>query len=268
MDNNSTIHLIHNELLKMVKDLHRYCEQNDLKYYIIGGSFLGAIRHKGFIPWDDDIDIAMPRADFERFLAAYPQKQYKIITYESGVDYKYYLPKLIYDKYEIKEKTGNITNLFIDIFPIDGMPDNPLLRMLRINKILFHRMKISFYYNDTIDMEKNRKLYEKILINIAKKIPFKEIIDPIKEKRKIDKLLKKNDMSASKLSGTIMGAYRAREIVETKLFGRPTLYDFEDTKLYGPEYYDEYLTHIYGDYMKIPDKDHQTIHYAEIVEKY
>lgn len=268
MDSNSTIQIVHRELLEMAKDYHSFCEKNNLQYYMIGGSLLGAIRHKGFIPWDDDMDLAMPRDDFERFLKSYPQEKYKIVTYESGIDYKYYLPKLIYDKYEIKEKTGNLTNLFIDIFPIDGMPDNSLLRKLRMYDVLFHRMKISFYYNDTIDMEKNRKLYEKILISAAKRMPFKRIINPIKEKRKIDKLLKKCDMNESAFSGTIMGAYRAREIVETKLFGKPTLYDFEDTKLYGPEFYDEYLTHMYGDYMKIPDKDHQTIHYDEVVEKY
>lgn len=266
MDRNDkdTIELIHEELLKIAKDFHSFCEKHDYKYYIIGGTFIGAIRHKGFIPWDDDMDIAMPREDYEKFLATYTSEKYKIITYKSGAEYKYYLPKLYYDRYIVKEKTGNVTNLFIDIFPIDGMPDNTLLRKIHIFRILYRRMKLSFYYNDTIDMEKKRKLYEKVLIQLAKKIPFKKLINPVKEKDKIDKMLKSNSMLDREYSGTIMGAYRAREIVETRLFGKPKLYDFEDTKLYGPEHYDEYLTHMYGDYMTIPSKDKQTSHCLEL----
>ena len=267
-NSNETINLIHEELLKIAKDFHRFCEDHNYKYYIIGGTFIGAIRHKGFIPWDDDMDIAMPREDYEKFLATYTSDKYDIITYRSGKEYKYYLPKLYNDKYIVKEKTGNITNLFIDIFPIDGMPNNKILRRIHILRILYRRMKLSFYYNDTIDMEKKRKTYEKILIKLAKSIPFKRLIDPIKEKDKIDKMLKANHMNDCEYSGTIMGAYRAREIVETKWFGKPTLYDFEDTKLYGPEYYDEYLTHMYGDYMALPSKDKQTIHCVELKSVY
>lgn len=267
-DKNTTIKVIHKELLEMVKDFHRFCEETGLRYYIIGGTLLGAIRHKGFIPWDDDMDIAMPRKDFEKFLAFYPQKKYKIITYRSGRDYKYYLPKLYNEEYIIKEKTGNITNLFIDIFPIDGMPDNFLKRKIHIFRILYHRMKVSFFYNDTIDMEKQRKAYEKAMIMVAKAVPFKKIIDPIREKDIIDKLLNKNSMDESHFSGTIMGAYRVREIVETKLFGTPTKYVFEDITLYGPEYYDEYLRHIYSDnYMQLPPLEKRISHTSELKKK-
>lgn len=267
-DKDTTIKVIHEELLEMVKDFHLFCEENSLRYYIIGGTLLGAIRHNGFIPWDDDMDIAMPRKDFERFLEIYPQNKYKIITYKSGRDYKYYLPKLYNEDYIIKEKTGNITNLFIDIFPIDGMPDNALKRKIHIFKILYHRMKVSFYYNDTIDMEKQRKPYEKVLIIIAKAVPLKKIINPIREKNIIDKLLKMNLMDKSFFSGTIMGAYRDREIVETRLFGKPMKYVFEDIELYGPEYYDEYLRHIYnGDYMQLPPAEKRTSHATELISR-
>jgi len=257
--------IIHEKNNAMAKIFHDYCQKENLTYYIIGGTFLGSIRHKGFIPWDDDMDIAMPREDYEKFLNEFPQKEYFILNYKTHPDYKYYISKLCSRDYIIKEKTGNEVNLFIDIFPIDGMPDNKFKRKIHCLRILYHRMKLSFYYNDTIDKEKKRKLYEKVLIFFATKIPFKKLINPSKEKSKIDKLLMKNSFYKSKYSGTIMGAYREREIVETRLFGKPCLYQFEDMKLYGPEKYDEYLTHIYGDYMKIPKDVDRTSHCEELI---
>lgn len=262
----NTIKTIQDNILPIAKDFHKYCEKEKLRYYIIGGTFLGAIRHKGFIPWDDDIDIAMPREDYERFLKEYPQKKYFILNYKTNPEYKYYISKLCSRDYLIKEKTGNEVNLFIDIFPIDGMPNNKILKKIHCLKILYHRMKLSFYYNDTIDKSKKRKGYEKVLIFLATTIPFKKLINPSKEKKKIDKLLMKYKFEKSNYSGTIMGAYREREIVETRLFGKPTLYDFEDTKLYGPEKYDEYLTHMYGNYMEIPKNVDRTNHCLELID--
>ncbi len=260
-----TIKTIQDNILPIAKDFHKFCKKEKLRYYIIGGTFLGAIRHKGFIPWDDDIDIAMPRKDYEKFLKNYPQKKYFILNYKTNPEYKYYISKLCSKDFLIKEKTGNEVNLFIDIFPIDGMPNNKILRKIHCLRILYHRMKLSFYYNDTIDKAKKRKAYEKVLIFFATTIPFKKLINPSKEKKKIDKLLMKYKFEKSNHSGTIMGAYREREIVETRLFGEPTLYSFEDTKFYGPEKYDEYLTHMYGDYMTIPKNIDRTSHCGELI---
>ena len=256
-DEKTILKMVHKNALDIAKDFDNYCKKNNLKYYMIGGTFLGSIRHKGFIPWDDDMDIAMPREDYEEFLKKYPQDKYLILNYKTHPEYKYYISKLCSKKYVIKEKTGNTVNLFVDIFPIDGMPNNKLLKKIHCLRILYHRMKLSFFYNDTIDKNKKRKFYEKILIVLATRIPFKKLINPSKEKYKIDKLLMKYSFYKSNYSGTIMGAYREREIVKTKLFGQPTLYKFEDTKLYGPERFDEYLTHIYGDYMSLPPKEKQ-----------
>ena len=262
----NVIELIHCELLKIAKEFHLFCQENNLTYYIIGGTFLGAVRHGGFIPWDDDMDIAMPRRDFEKFLSIYPQEKYKIASYRTKDNYKYYFPQLYNERYIVKEKNGNVAKLYIDIFPIDGMPNNKVIRSFHIGRILYHRMKLSFYYHDTIDMNKKRKMYEKILITLAKSIPFENLIDQIKEKETIDRLLRKNDMYDSRLAGTIMGAYRVKEIVETRMFGSPKLYEFEDTQLYGPECADEYLTHMYGDYMKLPEEKDRRSHFDELID--
>lgn len=259
---------IHEIDLKICKEFINICKNNNLRYYIIGGTFLGAVRHKGFIPWDDDMDIAMPRKDFEKFIKIANNelpKNLKLITFENDPKYRYYLPRIVDLNTEIVEKRYSKLNekshLFIDIFPIDGTPNNGLKRKIHYLRVLFNRMLVSWYYIDTIDPSRKRSKMEKILIGLGKILPTKKIIKPKKVLKKIDNLLKKNSMEDSKFSGTIMGAYRVREIVPTIYFGSPTSYKFEDIELTGPEMYDEYLTHMYGDYMKPPENKYTNAHY-------
>lgn len=266
--NKENIEIIHKNLLPILEEFITFCEKNNLRYYVIGGTFLGAIRHKGFIPWDDDIDVAMPRCDYEKFLTTFKSdKGYYPINYKIDNNYKYYISKLCDPKYMIIEKTGIKTDLFIDIFPIDGMPKNKFKFKIHTSRILYRRYKLSFYYNDSIDMSKKRGKIEKVAIFLAKKIPFKKLINPTKEKQKIDKLLMKYPFDGSKYSGTIMGAYRRREIVPTEYFGKAVKYDFEKYKVNGPEKYNEYLTHMYGDYMKIPKDTEKYYHCEELIKK-
>ena len=263
-----TIEKIHQIDLNIFKEFKKICDENDLDYYIIGGTFLGAIRHKGFIPWDDDMDIAMPRSDFEKFKEisskCLPQNM-KLVTFENDEKYRYYLPRIVDLDTKIIEKRysklNETSHLFIDIFPIDGTPNNKLLRKIYFFRVLFNRMLVSWYYIDTIDTSRKRTKFEKILIFFGKIFPTKKIINPKKRLKKIDNMMKKYDMNKCKYSGTIMGAYRTREIVPTDYFGKPTYYNFENMQIYGPEKYDEYLTHMYGNYMEIPKNINTNQHY-------
>ena len=264
---NYTIEDIHREDLKIFKEFLKICKKHKLNYYMIGGTFLGAIRHKGFIPWDDDMDIAMPREDFNKLLEIANNelpKNLRLITFENNKEYRYYIPRIVNLETEIIEKRGEDKNkkinLFIDIFPIDGTPNNHILRKIYYFRILLNRMLISWYYFDEIDKCRKRKFYEKVLIKMGNILPTKKIINPKRRLKKIDKLLKKNKYEKSKNIGTIMGAYRTREIVPKEYFGKPTEYEFEDIKLTGPEKYDEYLTHMYGDYMTPPKNKYTNQH--------
>ena len=270
MDNKEEIiDLIHKEDLNIFEFFRKICDENNLKYYAIGGTLLGTIRHKGFIPWDDDMDIAMPRDDYEKFIGLFSENnyKYKLFNYKLTPEYKFYISRLCNTEYQIEEVSGYVTDLFIDIFPIDAMPSNKIIRKIHYLRIFYHKLLLSFYYNDTIDMKMKRKWYEKILIKIAKTNIFKKFVNPIKEKNRLDKVLKTYKFNGSKYSGTIMGTYKTREIVETRLFGKPTLYEFENTQICGPEKYDEYLTHMYGDYMKMPSEKDRRIHCVKIIKK-
>ena len=256
--------------LEILKEVIRICEKIKTKYYVIGGTFLGAVRHKGFIPWDDDIDIAMPREDYEKFLEAANTElnsKYKVLNYRTDPDFHYCITRLVDTTKEVIEKRDRTKKSFvaIDIFPIDGTPNNKILRKLYYFNIMKHRAILSLCYKENIDKERKRKKSEKILIAILTKIPFNKIFSARKEKIIIDKKLSKQDIKKSNNIGTIMGAYRTREIVPKEYFGKGAYYDFEDIKVMGPEMYDEYLTHMYGDYMTIPKNVDRKTHY-EIVK--
>jgi len=270
MSNNiRTLQLIE---LDILKEIVAICDANDIKYYIVGGTFLGAIRHKGFIPWDDDIDIAMPRDCYEKFLNIAGDKLPKHIRIENYITnpkYQYYITRIQNINTKLIEKRiGNAqkcTHAAVDIFPLDGMPNNKYLRKWHCLKVLTHRMLMSLCYKDSIDRERKRSFKERLFLKIMEKLPIEKFFNATKEKQKIDKLLKKQKFDNSNFTGAIMGAYRIREIMPKNYFGDGAFYEFEGYKFRGPSMYNEYLTHLYGDYMKIPPVESQKTHY-EIIE--
>lgn len=257
--------------LEIVKEVVRICEKYNLIYYMIGGTFLGAIRHKGFIPWDDDIDLAMPREDYEKFLSVAEKElnsNLQLVNFKTDSLYQYYITRIRdIDTKVVETRIGNdykYTHASIDIFPIDGTPNNKFMRKIYYFRVLTHRALMSLCYKDSIDRERKRSKKEKLLLAIMEKIAVNKFTTPYKQKMKIDKLLKKQKVSDSDMIGTIMGAYRTREIVPKSYFGKGKFYEFEGIMLRGPELYHEYLTHMYGDYMKLPPEESRKTHFKII----
>lgn len=257
--------------LEIVKEVVKICEANDLKYYMLGGTMLGAIRHKGFIPWDDDIDLGMFRDDYEKFLEIaekeLPEK-YKVVNYRNTPEYQYYITRILDTDTKVEEeRIGNenrFTHASIDIFPIDGTPNNKLIRKIYFFRVLYHRALMSLCYKDSIDRKRKRNFIEKIFLWIMEHLPIEKMTTPYKQKVKIDKLLRKQNVRTSKYIGNIMGAYRTREIVPAEFYGEGKMYDFEDMQLRGMDMYEEYLTHTYGDYMQLPPEDKRKTHFKII----
>lgn len=265
------IELLHQADMEIVKEVVRICDKHGLMYYMIGGTMLGAIRHKGFIPWDDDIDLGMPRDDYEKFLKIAPKeldKNYKVVNYRNTPKYQYYITRVLdTDTKVIEERIGNdskYTNASIDIFPIDGTPNNKWLRKIYFFRVLSHRALMSLCYKDSIDRKRKRGRIEKVFLWMMERLPIEKMTTPYKQKCKIDKLLRRQDVSSSKYIGNIMGAYRTREIVPAEFYGKGKMYPFEDMELRGVEMYDEYLKHTYGDYMQLPPEDKRKIHFKII----
>ena len=264
----TNMELLHKVDVDIVKEVVRICDKHDLKYYMLGGTMLGAIRHKGFIPWDDDIDLGMPREDYEKFLELAEEElpdHLKAVNYRNTPNYMYYITRILDPQTKvIEERIGNdnkYTNASIDIFPIDGTPNNAFLRKIYFFRVLYHRALMSLCYKDSIDRKRKRSKKEKLLLWVMERIPVEKLTTPYKQKCKIDKLLRKQPIKGAKYIGNIMGAYRTREIVPAEYYGEGAMYSFEDIQLRGLSMYHEYLTFTYGDYMKLPPEDQRKTHF-------
>lgn len=263
--------LLHQVDLDIAKAVVSLCDRHGLTYFMLGGTMLGAIRHKGFIPWDDDIDFGMPRDDYERFLEIAPKElpeHLKVVNYRNDPNFMYYITRVQDIDTKVVEKRiqddTKYTHASIDIFPIDGTPNNALLRKIYFFRVLYHRALMALCYKDSIDTERKRSRKERLLIWVMMRIPTEKFTTAYKQKCKIDKLLRKQDVKKSKYIGNIMGAYRTREIVPATYYGKGAYYPFEDTQFRGLEQYDAYLTDTYGDYMQLPPEGSRKTHFKII----
>lgn len=271
MTKQTNIEKLHEADMAIVKEVINICDRNSLMYYMLGGTMLGAIRHKGFIPWDDDIDLGMPRKDYEKFLEIAPKElsgRMRIVNYKTDSDYHYYITriqdvetKVIEVRYE---KEGKFTHVSIDIFPLDGTPNNCFIRRLYCFRLMMHRAMMSLHYKDGIDRERKRGFVEKAMLATLRILPTDRMFNAYRQKEKVDKILKRYDMCKSDFTGNMMGAYRTKELIPTVWYGSNTFYEFEGIMMRGITEYDKYLSRLYGDYMRLPPEDSRKVHFRII----
>ena len=243
---------IHARLLCMLKDLHKICAENHITYYMIGGTALGAVRHKGFIPWDDDADIAMPRPDYERFSALAREKfpEYlELRWYKNTENSPFQFIKLIDNRTTLKEEMYNnyVEGLYIDIFPLDGARPDGFFENIRRRRIWFlHTLVI-----EKSSTQKKTTTLKRIGKKCIKTLNLKWLHN------RLEKRLLGASYEDCPLTANFLGAWRDLEVMEKRIFGTPKLYPFEDAEFFGPEIIDKYLTELYGDYMTPPSPENQ-----------
>ena len=226
------------------------CEKYGIRYYLAGGTLLGAVRHNGFIPWDDDIDINMPREDYDKLLAHADEigasGDYKLAAYELG-NLNYPFAK-IYDLHtsirKLYDEDETEKNLWIDIFPMDGLPDDEKEVKKIFRKTLTARKILRV---------KQARLGEgKTALRRRLKPLVKALVSPI------------SDRALLSYMGGIANGYGPQERVPRKPFLTSVPVTFENMTVSAPGCWEYYLKSLYGDFMKLPPKEKQITHDMDV----
>jgi lipopolysaccharide cholinephosphotransferase len=261
-------------ILQLLRDVLHVLEELEIPYYMQGGTMLGAIRHQGFIPWDDDVDLGIPRGDYEKLLKEVQEKlpsNLQLQTYDDESAHHYYFARIVDMRYQIRRMGSleeRLENVWVDLFPLDGMPDGFLSRQFHKMRLLMVRLKYHLSCFEKVNIKRpGRPLVERMIIRIACWTRLGKWFNTRKQLDKMDALLKKYPVENSNWIINFMGqtSYRFNELFPKAVYGKKTLYSFEDMEMAGPEQYDSYLSSLYGDYMTPPKEADRNAHVSELV---
>lgn len=251
------------------------CEACDLRYYMLGGTLLGAVRDSGFIPWDDDIDIALPREDYETFkvVAAHVlEEPYALECYEETPGYRYSWARVTNST--VSESIGlankeRVECAWVDLIPLDGMPDLPVSR-------LFHKARLAFWWNlnqivqfdELVDQHRDRSRLGAALVRLASSFKWVgSFVDYHTCLEGVNRALKSCPYDGSETTDIInyLAAFGFKETFPRASFGSGRDYVFEGRSVKGPADSEQVLTTIYGpDYMTPPPVEEQNKHQGHV----
>lgn len=263
--------------LGILSTIAQFCDENNIRYYIAYGTLLGAVRHKGFIPWDDDIDIIVPREDYNKLVKEFkdPNGRYVIKsiendplywrTFAKGFDTKTYLKE---PSIRGREKDNAV---FIDIFPLDGLPATRFQQKLlcyeqELLYFLYRGSAWSYTFSHKYADSKSKFATLKSYIRTAVKftaITLFRILPTHVLIKLINKNAAKNHYDDAEYVGQIVDCSDscAKERHRKIDFEPRSLYQFEDKSFWGNKNYDTILTHYYGNYMEMPPEDRRVTHH-------
>lgn len=245
------------ELLDITDEV---CQKLNLTYYLIGGTLLGAVRHKGFIPWDADIDIAMPRDDYETFLNYWKENPSERYFYQHFTTEKNHLSphavlKIKNTRVVMKEMVSKYKpkheGIYMDVFPLDNPPETLKQQKKQARKIkIIERLvelKSGYEYSGSSVIKKLAKALIQIILSPVSFVCLN---------RKLDNCMKKYSSHEGKYLVSMASHYSYwKQLMPKEIYGAPMRMLFE-TKLYNvPSKTDEYLTQLYNNYMRLPTDD-------------
>lgn len=252
---NQTVKDVQNRILEVMKFIDRVCRENDIEYFIMGGTALGAIRHGGFIPWDDDLDIFMTPQNYEKFRKVFNTlrkekfvlQEWKIV--DEFLEYaKVRMNGTTFIEEVYKDRKDMHNGIYVDIMILHKCPNNKM-----IQKLIYYTSKYVTLVALSQRNWKPKNGKQKLALDLLKILPNK-ILSKISYK-----LIYKYDNLGSDFSYCyfITKANFRQGIFESNMFNKPTDVEFEDTILMGPADIVRYLEYRYGDYMRLPSQEEQ-----------
>ena len=258
---------IQKQSVKILYTLDSICRQEGIKYFLGYGTLLGAVRHNGFIPWDDDIDVMMPRKDYEKFeeyCKKHSEELYPLALFsqETESKYPYVIDRLCDTRYSIRrddeEDCG--MGLFVDIYPLDGMGNNideaiAIERRAHPLSSMFCQASKTYY-----KIRRPRKLWRiiaKYLLYVYAKLRGKHYFG-----KKLEAISNLHDYDSSEYVGCVVWrTYDKRDIYKKEWIDELIEHKFEEKMLMIPKHYDSLLSQIYGDYMTLPRVEKRVPHH-------
>lgn len=243
-------------LLKILKEFHRICVENDIKYFLSDGTLIGAVRHNGFVPWDDDLDIGMLREEYEKFCKMAPEKlgeEFFFQTIDTDSGYGFQFGKVILrrtkwiDPVSIHSKKA-YGGIYMDVFPYDKICRNKMeqkfhyLKYRFVDGVIF--MKQDYTYNGRLTFA--QKIKRGIKLIAAAVIPLEQFL------RWRERICRRYEICGTEALVTKYGGNFYRNQNELKVFTDLQLHRFEDGMFYVPRDYHSVLGNLYGDYMALP----------------
>lgn len=257
------------EILKAVTDV---CEELNLRYALIYGTLIGAVRHHGYIPWDDDVDIMMPRPDYDKllvYLTSHKLPNLTLFNRQTCPEYPYMISRVSDDRYilEMENEESVGMGVFIDIYPYDGLGKTKEeavgfgLKGDRLSSLCYQATRKHFAIETTTSTVRKIIKYPVFLVS---KLIGKEFFQ-----NKLEKLARVKDYESSEYIGCIIWlSWGEKDIFPRKWFDETIMMKFDKYEFRVPKHYDEVLRHEYGDYMQLPpEKDRIGHHYFKAYRK-
>lgn len=251
------------QLLELIiaKEIKRICEKNNIRYFLVGGTLLGSIRHKGFIPWDDDMDIGMLYPDWVEFIICAKSQlsdKFYLDVWDEDNAFGYPFAKVRLNNTVMKEKTVEGLNInmgiWVDVFPYYPTDEIKVRKSIRYLQFIAkaYLLKTGYKINSITSKKINQTLNS--LISFSVKILPKRIL-----KKYYKKLIRDLHSNNPELYIELDGRFKGQFLFDKSIFDNYIMWQFEDTTFPIPDNYDKYLKKAYGNYMELPPVEQRSI---------
>lgn len=256
--------------LEALTELKAYCDRHDIMFFLRGGSVMGAVKYSGFIPWDDDMDIAVPREGYDRLIALSEKEpfseRFTLESYHFNPDIHCYFPRVLlkeeYRKQYDLPKNNTMGLVLIDVLPLDGAPSGGIALKWYFFKVYAYRVLAALWTMDQKETVNMHSRKQNALLKVLRGLQIRRLYTQEGIYKRLDRLYRKYNWKKSKMAGTITGSLREKEIMPVSIWGNGVLHAFGAQEFFIPSEYDAYLKRLYGeDYMEtLPSKEKRKSH--------